>query len=94
LALRKKVQVAELPGTPVEAARVTITLEDGRVLSAFVEQGRGTPQRPLSDAEIEAKVRALARYGCPALDSSPLIDAVWSLDRAADAGAIVQRASP
>jgi 2-methylcitrate dehydratase PrpD len=94
LALRRKVHVGEMPGMPVEAARVTITLEDGRTLSAFVEQGRGTPGRPLSDSEIEAKVRALARYGCPALDPGPLIDAVWALDRSTDAGTIMKRAIP
>jgi len=94
LTLRRKVHVSEVAGVPVEGARVTITLQDGKTLSAFVEQGRGTPQRPLSDSEIEAKVRALARYGCPTLDPGPLIDAVWSLDRSTDAGAIMKRAIP
>ena len=46
----------------------------------------------MSDADIEAKVRELARHGCPGLDPAPLIDAVWSLDRATDAGAIVRLA--
>jgi hypothetical protein len=57
-----------------------------------VAQGRGTPQRPMSDSDIEAKVRALARHGCPDLDPSPLIDAIWSLDRTADAGALLRLA--
>jgi 2-methylcitrate dehydratase PrpD len=92
LALRRKVHVGDLAGTPVEAARVTITLAGGRTLASFVAPGRGTPQRPMSDADIEAKVRALARYGCPDLDPAPLIDAVWSLDRATDAGAILRLA--
>jgi len=94
LALRRKVHVAELPGTPVEAARVTIRLADGKVLSRLVEQGRGTPRRPMSDADIETKVRELARYGCPGLDPSPLIDAVWALERSSDAGAIMRLAVP
>lgn len=94
LALREKVRVSDRPGTPVEAAHVTLTLADGRVLSAFVPHGRGTPERPLSDIEIEAKVRELARYGCPELDPGPLIAAVWSLDRYPDAGAIMRLAVP
>jgi hypothetical protein len=48
----------------------------------------------MSDAEIEAKVRELARYGCPTLDPARLIDAVWSLDRAADAGAVMALTTP
>jgi len=94
LALRRKVHVSDRPGTPVEAARVTVTLGDGTSLSVLIEQGRGTPQRPLSDAEIDAKVRDLARHGCPGLDPGPLIDAVWSLDRNTDAGAILRLAVP
>jgi 2-methylcitrate dehydratase PrpD len=94
LALRQKVSVRELPGTPVEAARVTITLADGRTVQSFVEAGRGTPKRPMSDADIEAKVRELSRYGRSGIDPSPLIDAVWSLDRNPDAGAVMRLAVP
>ena len=93
LALRQRVSVSDLPGTPVEAAHMTITLADGRTLRSFIEAGRGTPKRPMSDADIEAKVRDLTRYGCPTLDPGPLIDAVWSLDRSADAGAIMKLAT-
>ena len=92
LALRRKVRIRHREGTPVEAAHVTITLADGRTLTSSVAQGRGTPQRPMSDADVETKVRELARHGCPGLDPARLIDAVWSLDRAADAGAIVRLA--
>jgi 2-methylcitrate dehydratase PrpD len=94
LALRKKVQVSDRPGTAVEAAHVTITLADGKTSSASVPQGRGTPKRPMSDADIEAKVRELARYGCPGLGPGPLIDAIWSLDRNRDAGSIMRLAVP
>lgn len=92
LALRRKVQVRERSGTPVEAAHVTIALADGRTIHSFVEQGRGTPKRPTPDADIEAKVRDLARHGCLKLDPSPLIDAIWSLDRSTDAGAVMRLA--
>ena len=59
------------------------------MLEARIAHGRGTPKRPLSDAEIESKLRALAKYGCPSLDPEPLIDAVWSLDRNDRAGRIL-----
>jgi 2-methylcitrate dehydratase PrpD len=94
LALRRKVEVADAPGIPVEAARVTITLDDGKTLAESVEHGRGTPGRPLTDAEIEAKIRDLVRYGCPGLDAGRIIDAAWSLDRAPDAGAVMKLVRP
>lgn len=94
LALRAKVAVIEDPAFPVEAARVVVTLEDGTELVWDVPHGRGTPMRPLSDAEIEDKLRRLAAHGCPGLDPAPLIDAVWSLDRSSDAGALMAFARP
>jgi 2-methylcitrate dehydratase PrpD len=89
LALRDKVQMVEAPGIPVEAAKVTVTLHDGATLSRFVENGRGTPERPLTDAEIETKVRDLAGYGCPRLDPAKLIDTIWELEKVENAGSMM-----
>lgn len=93
-ALRAKVAVVEDPTFPVEAARVVVTLEDGSRLASDVPHGRGTPMRPLADGEIEDKLRRLAAHGCPGLDPAPLIDAVWSLDRSPDAGALMAFTRP
>ena len=46
----------------------------------------------MSDTDIEAKVKELASYGCPTLDPSPLIDAIWSLDGSPDAGSVMRLA--
>jgi hypothetical protein len=48
----------------------------------------------LSDAEIETKLRKLAAYGAPGIDPAPLIEAVWTLDKAEDAAMCLQRARP
>lgn len=93
-ALRARVRVADDHAVPVEAARVVVTLEDGTGLVSAVPHGRGTPMRPLADGEIEDKLRRLAAHGCPGLDPSPLIDAVWALDRSPDAGALMALARP
>ena len=84
---------------PVEAAEVTVSARDGTVSKAHVAQARGSVGRPLSDAEIEAKLRALAapHIAGPRIDR--LVDAVWSLDRLDDAAvpirlAAVSAASP
>jgi 2-methylcitrate dehydratase PrpD len=89
LALRDKVQVVEAPGIAVEAARVTVSLHEDATLARFVENGRGTPERPLTDAEIETKVRDLAGYGCRLLDPARLIDAVWELEKVENAGSVM-----
>jgi 2-methylcitrate dehydratase PrpD len=41
-------------------ARVTVRLDDGRVLSAAADGARGYPDRPASDAELETKFLACA----------------------------------
>ena len=42
------------------AARVTITLRDGRVLTHLQPDRKGDPELPLSDADLEGKLLELA----------------------------------
>jgi 2-methylcitrate dehydratase PrpD len=89
-ALRGRVTVERDAAIPVEAADVRIELMDGQEFQIRIPHGRGSLQRPLSDREIEDKVRALARHGGFKADVSPLIDAIWSIERADDVAAIVR----
>ena len=74
------------------------TLETGATFTLYTDgrigDARGSPTKPLSDREIEAKVRDLAAFGCPSLDVEPLIAAIWALDRSEDAGAVMALACP
>ena len=90
LRLRSKVRMIENGSYPVGAARVTLTQADGIEISARVDDARGSSNRPLSDAEIETKLRKLAAYGAPGIDPAPLIEAVWTLDKAEDASMCLQ----
>lgn len=78
---------------PVEAAGVTATLSDGRRLESYVPHARGSLGRPLTDAEVERKVRDLAALNVASLDPGALIGAVWGLDDAPDASIAIRRAS-
>lgn len=92
LRLREKVQMAESTEYPVGAARVTVTLADGAELSVRVDDARGSQRRPLTDQEIEVKLRKLAAYGSPKINPEPLIEAVWTLETAEDASVCLRRA--
>ncbi|WP_200950305.1 MmgE/PrpD family protein [Devosia sp. Root635] len=94
IALRGRVHLADDAALPVGTARLFARTNDGRVFRVEIAEARGSRSRPLSDAEIEEKLRQLCQHGCPGLDPSPLIDAVWSLDDAADAGALMRLARP
>ena len=81
IALRGKMKAELDAAMPVGAARVDVTLVDGRTLSQTVASARGSLERPLSDADIEAKLRRLAEGGGTGCDADRVIDAVWTLDR-------------
>jgi len=93
VAFRGKVTAQADDTVPIEAAIVTVTTADGRSLTAHVTQARGSLERPLSDADIEAKARDLAGLGGAGVDIAPLADAVWSMDTSDDAGRIVKLAA-
>jgi 2-methylcitrate dehydratase PrpD len=93
VALRKKVRAGRDDTMPVGAARVRIDCNDGRTLSAEVTDARGSLARPLSDADLETKLRDCARDGFAECDSEAVIEAVWTLDRAADLGKLVAAVS-
>ncbi|AOB30372.1 MmgE/PrpD family protein [Bordetella sp. H567] len=73
----------------VDAVEVRITLADGRVLAHRVAAARGSAANPLSDADIEQKVRELCAYGGTGCDPQAIIDGVWVLDGLADAGGLM-----
>lgn len=93
-AVRAKVSFQEDPGVPVEAAIVTVHLDDGTRLTEHVRHGRGTPGRPMSDSELDGKVRELAAAGAPFADAAGLIAAIRGIGGEPDAGRIVRLTVP
>src|SRR5437763_1130719 len=93
-ALRAKVVVEEDTGVPVESAIVTLRLADGSSVTAHVRDGRGTPGRPMSDDELDGKVRELAAFGAPFVDAPALIAAIRGIEEESDAARIVGLAVP
>jgi 2-methylcitrate dehydratase PrpD len=69
----------------VEAAKVTVVLRSGKTLSRRVDAARGSLGAPLTDAELEAKLTALAEYGGSRCSTEPLIEALWTMETATDA---------
>ncbi len=93
-ALRTRVVFEEDPAAPVEAATVMLHLADGTELSKHIRHGRGTPGRPMSDAELDSKVRELATYGAPFVDAAGLIAAVRGIEDEADPTRLLQLTVP
>jgi 2-methylcitrate dehydratase PrpD len=69
---------------PVRVAIVEITLNDGTRLTERVEHVRGTPENPMTRAEVVAKARELMTPVLGASTCSSLIERVLALDTVKD----------
>lgn len=58
--VRSRVVVEQDPEQTKESARVDVTLLDGRILTRVIAHNLGTPAAPMTDAQLEAKLVALA----------------------------------
>jgi 2-methylcitrate dehydratase PrpD len=94
LALRARVTAEDDPSIPVEAAFVAVKFADGSSLGDHVKDGRGTPGRPMSDIELDAKVSECAAFGAPFVDVSALIAAIRDLEALGDAAHIMRMTAP
>ena len=88
-------QYADIPAAVKhEAARVTVRLKDGGIVTEHVENALGTLARPMSDADLEAKCRGLTDGIIGASQTDELIWLCWSVATLPDAGAIARAATP
>ena len=68
------------------AGHVRIVLKDGRSLERSIPHAIGSLEKPMSDRDLEAKLRELAEGRC---DAAAAIKAVWSLHTLDDAAKLV-----
>jgi 2-methylcitrate dehydratase PrpD len=73
-------------------AQVSIQLRDGRTLERYVPHPLGSLERPMSDADLEKKFRALTEGILDTTHSNRLRELCWSLTELSDAGAIAKAA--
>jgi 2-methylcitrate dehydratase PrpD len=93
-ALRRRVVAERDDALPTGAAAVSVLTTDGLRHEATVNDALGSPARPLSDAQVETKVRDCVAAGGSGCDAGRLIDATWALDDAADLGALLAALRP
>jgi 2-methylcitrate dehydratase PrpD len=92
VAFRARVQAELAPEMPVGAAEIVVETRAGKVFRAMVLNARGSAALPMSDGEIEAKLRDEARRGATRCDADRLVAALWDLDRSRDIGDLMSLA--
>lgn len=92
--LRQKVRAERDGELPDGAARVTLRLSSGEVLTETVISPRGSQAAPLGDRDLEEKLREGVRTGRSDWDADRVIDAVWRLDAFDNAADFMQALRP
>lgn len=80
VALRDRVRTTIDPSLTEEQVRATIALKDGRRIEKFVEHVVGSVERPLSDADLEAKFMGLVDGVLPDAQARRLMDLCWKVE--------------
>ncbi|MEH3085935.1 MAG: MmgE/PrpD family protein [Xylophilus ampelinus] len=94
VALRRKVVATVDDSIDEASADVTAHLVDGSEAHVFVEHAIGSLQRPMTDADLEAKFAGMADAVLGAERCRRLLDACWGLGDASDVRALVALARP
>jgi 2-methylcitrate dehydratase len=95
LALTKRVKVeasqeADRRMPEAMLCELKLVTKSGMTHSAVVEYHKGHWKNPMTDAEVEAKFHKLADGVLPSDRTSRLLERLWKLEDAADAGEIVR----
>jgi 2-methylcitrate dehydratase PrpD len=92
-ALRDRVTTTVDPSLSQDQARVTITLNDGRVLERFVAHAIGSVENPMTDAQLEAKFNELVAGILPDDRARRLLQLCRDAEQLDDAGDIARAAA-
>jgi 2-methylcitrate dehydratase PrpD len=90
VALRDRVTATVESSIGEAQVRAAITLKDGRRLEKFIEHAIGSVEQPMSDADLDGKVRDLCEGVLPAAGTRRLIDLCRNIEREPGARVIAE----
>ncbi len=94
VAVRDRVSAAVDPAVEEDEAYVSVTLKDGRTIDKHVLHAIGSLERPMTDADLEAKFRGQAEGVLSGARTRQLIELCWGVSSIDDAGDIARDAVP
>jgi 2-methylcitrate dehydratase PrpD len=94
IAVRERVSATVDKAMHEDQVRITLRLKGGRTLEKYVEHAIGSLHRPMSDADLEAKFRSLAKPVLSAPQTQRLIELCWTIGRLKDAGELARGSVP
>ncbi|MBI4206598.1 MAG: MmgE/PrpD family protein [Betaproteobacteria bacterium] len=94
IALRDRVSASVDQAMHEDQVRVVIKLKDGRTLEKFVEHAIGSLDKPMSNADLEAKFRGLADGILSKPETDKLIRLCWDIGSLKDAAEVARASVP
>jgi 2-methylcitrate dehydratase PrpD len=94
IALRDRVTAQEDKGVREHEVHATIQLKDGRRLEKHIDKVLGSLERPLTDAQLEAKFRGLTEGILSSQQTERLIELSWSVASLPSAGELARASVP
>jgi 2-methylcitrate dehydratase PrpD len=88
--MRERVSIRVDDSLPKDAASVSIMLADGRKLSCDVLHNKGTPAKPMTDEEIEAKFIDNAEQSIGIDAARSAVDRCWHVEDCGDVAEIAE----
>jgi 2-methylcitrate dehydratase PrpD len=79
IALRDRVNAVANPGIREDEVKIRLKTRDGRTLEKHVAHAIGSLERPMSDADLEAKFRGMVDPVIGAAATTALIDMAWKI---------------
>jgi 2-methylcitrate dehydratase PrpD len=77
-----------------DQVQVSIKVKSGKTLEKYVEHVVGSLDRPMSDADLEAKFRGLAHGILSTSETDKLIRLCWDVGKLKDAGEVARASVP
>ncbi|MGH8633325.1 MAG: MmgE/PrpD family protein [Burkholderiales bacterium] len=94
IALRDRVTATVDNSMHEDQVHVTIRLKNGKTVERYVEHAVGSLDRPMSDADLEAKFRGLADGILSKSETDKLIRLCWEVGKLKDAGEVARASVP
>jgi 2-methylcitrate dehydratase PrpD len=94
VALRSRIELVRDDTLSTIAAAVDLTTADGKVHRTSQSAARGSDSNPMSDRDLEEKLRKAAAGWDSRHDIAPLIEAIWTLDKCSDVSGLASLAVP
>jgi 2-methylcitrate dehydratase PrpD len=92
--VRERVTATADASITEDQSKIEVELTDGRVVSRFVEQSLGNIHRPLSDRQLEDKLRDQASPKLSSAEIDHLIDICWRFDQLQDVNDLIRATTP